>query len=173
MGVAGTAASRFRSQVPRRIESNRTLDRRIPSCGTAFLITQTIKGGERRALAAPAALYNKVPAPSPSVFGSGFRMPASTRALSKGTLACGADTGPDRGRAVTPRNLAPRDLGVRLRQQSLKTVVRHKSTAGSNSRPLRGAPFRPARYPTRHTEITRPLRPQAWLPLGADFASPD
>ena len=132
MSVAGTAASRFRSEVLRRIESNRTLDRQIPNYGTAFLITQSIKGGERRALAAPAALYNKVPAPSPSVFGSGFRMPASTRALSKGTLACGSRYRTWTRQSRNAANLAPRDLGVRLRQQSLKTVVRHKSTAGSN-----------------------------------------
>ena len=42
----------------------------------------------------------------------------------------------------------------------MKTVVRHKSTAGSNPDLSAGAPFRPVRYPTRHTEITRPLRPQ-------------
>ena len=92
-------------------------------------------------------------------------MPASTRAPSKGTLACGSRYRTWTGRAVTPRNLAPRDLGVRLRQQSLKTVVRHKSTAGSNPdlSASRRSARPPRRYPTRHTEITRPLLAPASL----------
>ena len=65
--------SRFRSQTLRRIESKRrTAESASSNFGHHSAHCPHYKGGERAALTARAAPYNKVPVPSPAVFGSGL-----------------------------------------------------------------------------------------------------
>ena len=65
--------SRFRSQTLRRIESKRrTAESASSNFGHHSAHYPHYKDGERAALTARAATYNKVPVPSPAVFGSGL-----------------------------------------------------------------------------------------------------